>query len=176
MASIFREQNLKRVSTPDTLDDYIRIASPGVWMVLIAIILLLVGPIFWGVFGTVNVDASGLLVVENNKATLWLEEQDALRLTSGAEVQAADTKGLVTGIGGTPQAISEVLDTPNAEGDAQVSTEGVWVRPFPVSIDLPSGEYPATAIVQTFSPLELIFGAGQSSSGQTVDFTGGQLQ
>ncbi len=171
MASIFREQNLKRVSTPDTLDDYIRIANPGVWMVLIAIILLLVAAIVWGIFGTVNVDASGLLIVEDDEATLWLQEQDATELTSGAEVKVADVKGLVTGMAGAPQAVSEVFETGVSNGGEQVTTEGVWVRPFPVSIELPDGDYPATAIVQTFSPLELIFGAGQ-----TADISEGQAQ
>ena len=145
-------------------------------MVLIAIILLLAAAAVWGVFGTVNVDASGFLVVEDNDATLWLEEQVAAKLTAGAEVSAADTKGLVTGMGGAPQAVSEVLAMPGVNGEEQTSASGVWLRPFPVAIDLPSGDYPATAIVQSFSPLELIFGADGSSSAQVADISGGQTQ
>ena len=146
-------------------------------MVLIAIILLLAAAIIWGIFGTVNVDASGVLIVENDEATLWLEEQDAAKLASGAEVEAADTKGLVTGMGGAPQAVDEVFTTTDTTAatttdaataattgdETQLTTEGLWLRPFPVAIDLPDGDYPATAIVQTFSPLELIFGAGQTA-------------
>ena len=55
MDGIFREKSLERVSQPDDLNDYIRVASPSVWIVLIAIILLLIGIFAWMIFGSVEV-------------------------------------------------------------------------------------------------------------------------
>ena len=164
MATIFREQNLDRVSNTDTLDDYIHIASPGVWMVLIVIILLLAAGIIWGFFGTVNVDTTGVLVVEGDATTLWLGEDDARELTSGMRFKAADEEGMVTGAAGTPEAVSEVFSDTADNGQVQLFTEGAWVCPFPAAIELPAGVYPAAVTLQSFSPLELIFGAGQSAS------------
>ncbi len=60
MSEIFRKKSLERVSSPEQLNDYIRVTTPSVWLVLIAVILLLVGLLAWSVFGTVNVNtASG---------------------------------------------------------------------------------------------------------------------
>ncbi|MBQ9361529.1 MAG: hypothetical protein IJT96_10905 [Lachnospiraceae bacterium] len=57
---LFREKSIERVSSPEQLDDYIRVTHPGVWMILLAIIILLAGVIVWAAFGTVSfTDASG---------------------------------------------------------------------------------------------------------------------
>ena len=52
--SIFREKSIQRVSSPEQLNDYIRVTTPSVWLVLIAIVVLLVGILAWSVFGTVQ--------------------------------------------------------------------------------------------------------------------------
>lgn len=48
---IFRAKSLERLSTPEQLDDYIRVSSPTMWLLLIAIIVLLAGVCVWGIFG-----------------------------------------------------------------------------------------------------------------------------
>ena len=61
--SIFRQKNLDRVSSPEQLNDYIRVTTPSVWIVLIAVVLLLIGAVIWGVFGRMEIhDASGQTV------------------------------------------------------------------------------------------------------------------
>ena len=53
-SGIFREKSMQRVSSPESLNDYIRVTTPSVWIVLIALVLLLVGMIAWSIFGTVE--------------------------------------------------------------------------------------------------------------------------
>ena len=56
---LFREKNLEAAETPESLNDYLKVTSPGVWLVLAAVVTLLIGGVLWGVFGrittTVNV-------------------------------------------------------------------------------------------------------------------------
>ena len=52
--SIFRKQSLDRVSSPEELDQYLMVTGPGIWMTLTAIIVILVGVIFWMIFGRLN--------------------------------------------------------------------------------------------------------------------------
>ena len=33
---IFRKKSLDRISSPEQLNDYIRVANPGIWMILAA--------------------------------------------------------------------------------------------------------------------------------------------
>lgn len=58
MSGIFRQKSIDRVSSPEQLNDYIRVTTPSVWLVLIAIILLLVGMVAWSVLGTVEAHAA----------------------------------------------------------------------------------------------------------------------
>ncbi len=52
--SIFRKKSLDRVSSPEQLNDYIRVTTPSVWLVLLALVILLAGMLVWSVFGTVE--------------------------------------------------------------------------------------------------------------------------
>ena len=54
--SIFREKNMKRVSSPEALNDYIHVITPSVWIVLIALVVLLAGILAWSIFGSVEVE------------------------------------------------------------------------------------------------------------------------
>ena len=53
--TIFRQKSLDKVSSPEKLDDYIRVTTPSVWITLTAIVLLLVGAVVWSIFGEVEV-------------------------------------------------------------------------------------------------------------------------
>jgi len=53
--SIFRQESLDRINGPEELNDYVRVTTPSVWIVLMAIALLVIGILGWCLFGTVNV-------------------------------------------------------------------------------------------------------------------------
>ena len=52
---IFRQKSIERVTGPESLNDYIRVTTPSVWVVLIALVVLLMGMLAWSVFGRVTV-------------------------------------------------------------------------------------------------------------------------
>ena len=54
MSDLFRKKSMDRVSSPEQLNDYIRVTTPSVWLVMLGVILLLAGMIVWSIFGTVN--------------------------------------------------------------------------------------------------------------------------
>lgn len=57
---LFRKKSIERVSTPEQLNDYIRVTTPSVWAVLIATVVLMLGVLVWGVFGRIDIhDESG---------------------------------------------------------------------------------------------------------------------
>ena len=52
--SIFRKKSLERISSPEEIDEYMKVTSPGTWLVLMAIILLLGAVIAWGITGEIE--------------------------------------------------------------------------------------------------------------------------
>ena len=53
---IFREKSLERISSPEQLNDYIRVTAPSVWVILAATLLLIAGTLVWAVFGKIQVN------------------------------------------------------------------------------------------------------------------------
>ena len=56
MSELFRRKSLERISSPEELSDYIRVATPSVWLILLATTILLVGMLAWSILGTVDVE------------------------------------------------------------------------------------------------------------------------
>ena len=52
---VFNQKSVGRISGPEELNDYVRVTTPSVWIVLAAILLLVLGILGWSVFGTVPV-------------------------------------------------------------------------------------------------------------------------
>ena len=58
MSTIFRQKSMDRVTSPEELNDYIRVTNPSVWIVLIALVLLLAGMLTWSIFGRIQVQTA----------------------------------------------------------------------------------------------------------------------
>ena len=56
MSDLFRKKAMDRVSSPEDLNEYIKVITPSVWLLLTAIIILLVGMVVWSISGSVNVN------------------------------------------------------------------------------------------------------------------------
>lgn len=75
--SLFREKNLERLESPEKLNDYLRVTSPGVWMVLGAVIVLLIGVCIWGFFGRIQATTQAVVITESGESSC-LVPQSAL--------------------------------------------------------------------------------------------------
>ncbi len=53
---LYRQKSLDQVSSPEELNDYIRVTRPSIWLILLALVLLLLGMLAYFVFGTVDVN------------------------------------------------------------------------------------------------------------------------
>ena len=65
---IFRKKSLDQISSPEQLTDYLRVTTPGIWMVLLVVIFLLSGVLAWSFLGTLETDVDATVIVEDHKA------------------------------------------------------------------------------------------------------------
>lgn len=65
---IFREKSLKRISSPEQLNDYIKVSNPSVWLIISAILIILVALFIWSIRGniTTSVKSDGVFL-DNDK-------------------------------------------------------------------------------------------------------------
>ena len=95
---LFRKKSLDKVKSPENLDDYIRVANPGVWLLLVCIIVLLVGACVWGIFGKVNSTVETSVHVENGVAICTVEDNTAVSIQKGMTVEFAGYEAVISEI------------------------------------------------------------------------------
>ncbi|MCC8059394.1 MAG: hypothetical protein LIO81_00900 [Clostridiales bacterium] len=137
---IFRKKSLERISSPEQLNDYIRVADPPVWMLLGAVILLLVGVCAWGVFGRLETVISAAAVAKDGVATVYIKEENS-SVREGMTVRINGNEFIVSSVSAEPVAVSgDLPDYALHVGDLQ---RGEWVYEALLEEKLPDGASPA---------------------------------
>lgn len=152
--TLFRKTSMDRISSPEQLNEYIRVSTPSVWMLLAAIIVLLVGVCVWGVFGTLDTELAVLAVAENGSVTLYVKESDAKGLTEGMNVKVEDYEGTLPLLSQSPAQVNEGFsEYMRHVGGLQ---EGEWLWPIELDASLPDGVYTAQITIDSVSPMSFV--------------------
>ena len=97
-SQLFRKTSVERISSAEQLQDYMRVTSPGIWMVLVAVAVLLAGLIASSALATLESGISVQAVAEEDGTTLQialpLAQRD--RVAPGMAVRVADREARVT--------------------------------------------------------------------------------
>ena len=86
-SSLFRKESLDRISSPDKLDDYLRVTRPGTFFLLAAIIILLAALLIWGAFGTLPTVIQSTAVVKDGELVFYCGTEKADDLSVGQEIK-----------------------------------------------------------------------------------------
>lgn len=109
--NLFRKSSIDRVNSPEQLNEYIRVTSPGIWLILAAVVVLLVGVVVWGIFGTIETKVETCVSVSGDTVVCYVSADDAARLKEGMTVTAEGFTGTVKSIPNVPvQLGSDISD------------------------------------------------------------------
>ena len=137
--TVFREKSIERLSSPDRLNDYVKLADPGVWFILAAIVMILTGACIFGVFGHLDSTVPGVGIVNNGKMVCLVKKEYAASLRSDKPVTVGDTTdGYALYLGNMQP--------------------GEWVYEIDVGGDFADGNYEADLVTDEISPLSFLFG------------------
>ena len=97
---LFRKESLKRVSSPEQLNEYLHVTSPTSWVVFGAALLLIVSLLIWSSVTAVESYAAGKAQVQDGVLTLVFDDtKKAENIDIGMDVRVGDTLMPVTSIG-----------------------------------------------------------------------------
>ena len=110
--SMFRKESIDHISSPEQLNDYLRVTTPMVWVVLIAVIILLAGMLIWSSVASLDSYAGGTAQVKDGLLVLYFDDENlAKSVEPGMELIVGDNVLTVSGMGttevGTPFATAE---------------------------------------------------------------------
>ncbi len=152
---LFREKSLEAIESPEALNDYLHVTSPGVWLIMASVIAILVGFILWGIFGSIDTEVTLAVSVTDGKAVCYVPY--------GA-LQGVTERGTVT-VNGTQCAITSAEDAEvvivsddmnpylRIAGGLSVGDMTVAV---PLSGDLEDGVYTGSAVSESLKPIALL--------------------
>ena len=131
--SLFRNQAVEKLSSPEHLSDYLRVTNPGVWVVLAAIVLLLAGLLVWACVGTLESTADAKIVVEDHTAQIWLPGGEAVE--AGNSLRVAEQEVPV----------------------ASVETDKLGRTLCYAELFLPDGTYDGVVVIRRTRPISFLF-------------------
>lgn len=150
---LFRKKSLDRVASPESLNDYVRVTNPGVWVILCSIIVLLVGGLIWGIFGRLDTKLSTCIITENGKSVCYIPEDKIAYVKAGLEVGTRDKKGCIDAIPSEPVKLVEDSYAAHLCG----IEPGSWIYIVNVNIDIDDGVVPCDVILESVAPMTFVF-------------------
>ena len=138
---VFRKKSVERISSPEQLQDYMRVTTPGTWMVLAAVILLLAGLIISSALVNVESTIPGQATVMEDGTLLQIElplSQKSL-VSPGMVVRVSDREAKVDMVFQAEDALQVLAELPE---------DGEKLAP---------GTYDAQIITETVTPISFLF-------------------
>lgn len=152
--SPFRQKSIERISSPEKLNEYIRVSSPSVWMLLLAIVILLAGVCVWGVMGHMDTVLTTAAVAENGAVTAYVREKDVSSVHEGMKASVAQQEGAVVSVSAQPVQVDETFDEYARHiGSLQL---GEWVFAAELDVSCADGVYSAEIVTQSVAPISFV--------------------
>ena len=151
---LFREKNMELIESPEALNDYLQVTSPGVWIVLATIVVLLVGACIWGAFGHIDSTVKAAVVADGKETVCLVPESALSSAVADRSVKIDKTEYELSPESLEPQVISE--DTNIYWILAGNLSIGDIVYRIPLSESLDEGVYSGTIVTETLTPMSLL--------------------
>jgi hypothetical protein len=145
---VFRKKSVERISSPEQLRDYMRVTTPGTWMVLTAVILLLAGLIVSSALVNVESTIPGQAVVDEDGMLMQIElplSQKSL-VSPGMVVRVSDREAKVDMVFQAEDALQVLAELPE---------DGEKLAP---------GTYDAQIITETVTPISFLFKGNENDA------------
>ena len=94
------DSSSRRITSPEQLNDYLKVTSPKIWLLLFAVALLMVGLILWSGFTTVESYASGTAqAVGGDLVVTFDDEKKATKVKAGMMMDVGDVETEILTVG-----------------------------------------------------------------------------
>ena len=157
--SIFRKQSLDRVNSPEQLNDYIKTASPNVWLAVFGVLILVLSFFVWTFFASLDTTVTIDGVAKNNTVTCFTDDAGQIKIND--KVKIGELTGTVLSVSEKPVSVSDAEAIAGADEYTLYCLElATWNYVIEISVDgiLDDGYITAEVIVEQISPISFIFG------------------
>lgn len=153
--SVFRKKSLDRLSSPEQLDDYIRVISPKVWLFTSAVIIFLVGIMCFGIFGKIERTVPGVAVVDDGRISMYISSDRISEINENMEITINNETYKIKSIADKPEKAWEVIDAYSM--DMAGFEYATWVYEIDADAEgLRDSSYQAYIVVERINPYKFV--------------------
>ena len=152
--NVFRQKSINKINSPESLNDYVKVTNPSVWIILAGVLILIIGALVFGMVGKVDTKVNAVAEVNNGIITVYVDEADAQSIKTGMTVNIDGTVCEITNIPDRPVKAIEVDEYVLHVGNMDYSQ---WVYPVAVGGTSNDGVYAASVTVERVSPMSYVF-------------------
>ncbi len=164
---MFRESALRKMSSADDLDHYLKVTNPSAWILIGAVVVLLVAGLIWGLTASLPIMSSTTGVIKDGEIVCFLPLDDNALATTDSKVTAAGHQAHITSIDESPYSQREVAA--QIGNDYALATMDVTQWSYKVVVALPNemfdweegDDVPVQVTTREVAPLGYLFGKAQ---------------
>ena len=153
-SKLFREKSVELMESPEVLNNYLRVTSPGIWLILASIAFFLIGVCIWGVFGHIDSTMDTAVVSQGGEVDCLVPEEAISGVLGNPSVEIEDTGYTLKPSTLEPEIITEDTDIyVILAGNLKV---GQIVYRIPVDAVLEEGTYSGKVVTEKLTPISLL--------------------
>ncbi len=155
--SVFRKSSIDRVSSPEQLNDYIRVSNPSIWIILAAVIILLGSVLVWSIYGTLETTIDKKGISRDGEVVCYLPVSS--EISKGMAAKIGDKEGIITGISDTPISKQELekLYGDREEYTLYAISPAEWSYEVNIDVEgLANGIVDVSIILESINPISFL--------------------
>ena len=165
---IFRETALRKMSSADDLDHYLKVTNPSAWIIVGAITALLVAAFIWGLTANLPISTNTTGVLKNGEIVCFLPLDGSQIATTDSKVTAVGHETHIVSVNDNPHSQREVAAALGS--DYAIASLNLPQWSYKLIVALPSDiddweegdDIPVQVTTEEVAPLSYLFGRAQS--------------
>ncbi len=154
--SVFRKASLERISSPEQLNDYIKVSSPSVWIILAAVLILVAALFAWAIFGNIPTTYSATGEAKDGVIKCYFSPDDAETLQAGMRVKIGQSEGKIKSVSQTPLSYAETASLYQSDYTIHALGLSDWNVEVEVLAQVPDGLQSMTIIADEQKPIAFL--------------------
>jgi hypothetical protein len=161
---MFRETALRKMSSADDLDHYLKVTNPSAWILIGAVAVLIVAGFIWGLTASLPVSTTTTGVIKNGQIACFLPLDDNATVTTDSKVTAAGRETRIDSVDEDPYSKREVSEAIGSDYTTESLDLSQWS--YKVVVELPNDmssweegdDVPVVITMKEVAPLVFLFG------------------
>lgn len=167
-SQMFRDTALRKMSSAEDLDHYLKVTNPSAWVLVGAVAVLLVVAIIWGFTASLPITTSTTGVLKDGQLVCFLPLDEDAMATTDSKVVAAGYETRIVSVDQDPYSQREVAATIGSDYTTDSLNLQKWS--YKLNVALPSqlesreegDDVPIQVTTREVAPFSYLFGKAQS--------------